>query len=94
VLVRDSSRWMLGTAIDTMVWSMKVIATAKIIAVRIKAFGPLLAVLSVTKAVALHAHGHDTEACGDKSLLGHAGGDGAFHWKLHCKAWTVQTLRR
>ncbi len=32
VLVSFSSYWMFGTAIDTMVWSMKVIATAKIIA--------------------------------------------------------------
>ena len=38
VLLSDSSRWMSGTAIDTMVWSMNIIATAKIIAVRIKAF--------------------------------------------------------
>ena len=29
---RLSSRWMLGTAMETIVWSMKVIATAKIIA--------------------------------------------------------------
>lgn len=34
VLVSPSSRWICGTAIDTMVWSMKVIETAKIIAVR------------------------------------------------------------
>ena len=36
VLVRPSSRWICGTAIDTIVWSMKVIATAKIIAARTK----------------------------------------------------------
>ena len=36
VLVSPSSRWMLGTAMDTIVWSMKVIATAKIIAARIR----------------------------------------------------------
>src|SRR5215475_7131633 len=35
---RPRSRWMVGAAIETMVWSMKVIATAKIIAVRIKPF--------------------------------------------------------
>ena len=29
---RLSSRWMLGTAMETIVWSMNVIATAKIIA--------------------------------------------------------------
>ena len=38
VLVRPSSLWISGTAIDTMVWSMKVIATAKIIAARIRFF--------------------------------------------------------
>ncbi len=36
VLDSPSSRWISGTAIDTIVWSMKVIATAKIIAARIK----------------------------------------------------------
>ena len=30
--VRPSSRWMFGTAMETIVWSMNVIATAKIIA--------------------------------------------------------------
>src|SRR5215472_10311875 len=33
---RPRSRWIVGAAIETMVWSMKVIATAKIIAVRIR----------------------------------------------------------
>ena len=35
VLVSPSSFWISGTAIETMVWSMNVIATAKIIAARI-----------------------------------------------------------
>ena len=34
VLVRPSSLWMWGAAMDTIVWSMKVIETAKIIAAR------------------------------------------------------------
>ena len=38
VLVRPSSFWISGTAIDTMVWSMNVIETAKIIAVRTRFF--------------------------------------------------------
>ena len=38
VLVRPSSFWISGTAMDTMVWSMKVIETAKIIAARIRFF--------------------------------------------------------
>jgi len=33
---RPRSCWIVGAAIETMVWSMKVIATAKIIAVRIR----------------------------------------------------------
>ena len=36
VLVRSSSFWMFGTAIETIVWSMNVIDTAKIIAARIR----------------------------------------------------------
>src|ERR1700744_3849870 len=36
VLDSPRSAWMVGEAIDTMVWSMKVIATAKIMAVRIR----------------------------------------------------------
>jgi hypothetical protein len=39
VLVRCSSRWIFGAAIDTIVWSMNVIATAKIIAARIRLRG-------------------------------------------------------
>ena len=35
---RPRSCWIVGAAIETMVWSMKVIATAKIIAVRIRLF--------------------------------------------------------
>src|SRR5215472_13641454 len=35
---RPRSCWMVGAAIETMVWSMKVIATAKIIAVRTRLF--------------------------------------------------------
>src|SRR5262245_37601920 len=35
---RPRSCWMVGAAIETMVWSMKVIATAKIIAVRTRPF--------------------------------------------------------
>src|SRR5580704_4876791 len=35
LLVRPRSAWILGAAIETIVWSMKVMATAKIIAVRI-----------------------------------------------------------
>src|SRR4249919_2744725 len=38
LLDRPRSCWIVGAAIDTMVWSMKVIATAKIIAVRIRLF--------------------------------------------------------
>ena len=34
LLDRPRACWIVGAAIDTMVWSMKVIATAKIIAVR------------------------------------------------------------
>ena len=33
---RPRSCWIVGAAIETMVWSMKVIATAKIIAARIR----------------------------------------------------------
>src|ERR1700761_8287256 len=36
LLDRPRSAWILGAAIETIVWSMKVIATAKIIAVRIR----------------------------------------------------------
>jgi hypothetical protein len=36
VLERPSSLWICGAAMDTMVWSMNVIATAKIIAARTK----------------------------------------------------------
>ena len=36
VALSPSSRWICGAAMDTMVWSMKVIATAKIIAARIR----------------------------------------------------------
>lgn len=36
LLDKPRSAWILGAAIETMVWSMKVIATAKIIAVRIR----------------------------------------------------------
>ena len=47
VLDSPSSFWISGTAIETMVWSMNVIATAKIIAARIRPLGrlpvPLLA---------------------------------------------------
>src|SRR5215470_3925892 len=35
---RPRSCWMVGAAIETIVWSMKVIATAKIIAVRTRPF--------------------------------------------------------
>src|SRR5579864_2884609 len=38
LLDRPRSAWILGAAIETIVWSMKVIATAKIIAVRIRLF--------------------------------------------------------
>jgi hypothetical protein len=34
VEVSDSSRWIVGAAIETIVWSIDIIATAKIIAVR------------------------------------------------------------
>ena len=40
VLLRPSSFWISGTAMDTMVWSMKVIETAKIIAARMRFFDP------------------------------------------------------
>jgi len=36
LLDRPRLSWILGAAIETIVWSMKVIATAKIIAARIK----------------------------------------------------------
>ena len=36
LLDRPRSCWIVGAAIETIVWSMKVIATAKIIAVRIR----------------------------------------------------------
>ncbi len=36
LLDRPRSCWIVGAAIETMVWSMKVIATAKIIAARIR----------------------------------------------------------
>ena len=43
---RPRSCWIVGAAIETMVWSMKVIATAKIIAVRTRLFDrPPLVVL-------------------------------------------------
>src|SRR5262245_55765105 len=41
VLVRPSSRWMFGAAIETIVWSMNIIATAKIIAASTRFLGPL-----------------------------------------------------
>ena len=48
VLDRPSSRWMLGTAMDTIVWSMKIIATAKIIAARTRPLDrPPVALLTV-----------------------------------------------
>src|SRR3984957_15781528 len=49
-MLRCSSDWILGTAMDTIVWSMNVIATAKIIAVRTRTFlSPLpLATVAVT----------------------------------------------
>ena len=40
VVVSPSSRWISGTAMETMVWSMNVIETAKIIAARIRFLGP------------------------------------------------------
>jgi len=36
LLDRPKSCWIVGAAIETMVWSMKVIATVKIIAARIR----------------------------------------------------------
>ncbi|MBC3839852.1 hypothetical protein GXW82_05280 [Streptacidiphilus sp. 4-A2] len=39
VLLSPSSRWICGTAMDTMVWSMKVMATAKIIAASTRFLG-------------------------------------------------------
>ena len=36
LLDRPRSCWIVGAAIETMVWSIKVIATAKIIAARIR----------------------------------------------------------
>src|SRR5580765_507236 len=41
VLLRPSSRWMFGAAIETIVWSMNVIDTAKIIAASTRRFDPL-----------------------------------------------------
>jgi hypothetical protein len=38
LLDRPRSSWILGAAIETMVWSMKVIATAKIMAVSTRLF--------------------------------------------------------
>ncbi len=40
VLLRSSSFWISGAAIDTIVWSMNVIATAKIIAAKIRFLEP------------------------------------------------------
>jgi hypothetical protein len=52
LLDRPRLLWILGAAIDTMVWSMKVIATAKIIAVRIRLLDrPPTAALPVTLMV-------------------------------------------
>ncbi len=49
MVVSPSSRWISGTAMETMVWSMKVIDTAKIIAARIRFLGaPPPALLSAT----------------------------------------------
>jgi len=49
VLVRRSSFWISGAAMDTIVWSMNVIDTAKIIAARIRPLDrtPVTAVLVV-----------------------------------------------
>ena len=47
VSVRPSSRWMFGAAIETIVWSMNVIATAKIIPARIRFLGRPVALIAV-----------------------------------------------
>ena len=50
---KPRSCWIVGAAIETIVWSMKVIATAKIIAVRIRLRDwppPVLLLMSVLPA--------------------------------------------
>ena len=49
LLVRPRSAWILGAAIATIVWSMNVIATAKIMAVRIRPL-PLAALRALQDA--------------------------------------------
>jgi hypothetical protein len=57
VLVSPSSRWMFGAAIETIVWSMNIIATAKIIAARTR-FLDRPRVACVTPASAAEAIPH------------------------------------
>ena len=56
---RSSSFWSSGTAIETIVWSMNVIATAKIIAARMRF---LLGALAATLAIAYPPVGRGTLA--------------------------------
>ena len=50
---RPRSCWIVGAAIDTIVWSMNVIATAKIIAVRIRFLDPAPRPVEVMALIAL-----------------------------------------
>ncbi len=50
MLDRPRSRWTVGAATETMVWSIKVIATARIIATRTR-FLDLLGACSATEVV-------------------------------------------
>src|SRR5580658_741189 len=70
---RPRACWIVGAAIETIVWSMKVIATAKIIAVRIRLRErpPALAVLLWLIEFLLH---QDEAACGRSSPTGRSWG--------------------
>src|SRR3954454_15070073 len=65
--LRLSSVWMFGTAIDTMVWSMNVIATANTIAVSARYFEPVVCSAGVPGAPADRACDMASPFCHDVS---------------------------
>jgi hypothetical protein len=66
---RPRSCWIVGAAIETMVWSMKVIATAKIIAVRIRLRDrpPMLLLIGFSPPQALAADSQYVRAPGPRA---------------------------
>src|SRR5690349_17416994 len=92
----DSWPWMLGTAIETIVWSMNVIATANTIAVSARYFDPE-AGAAVVSVVSVCAIGHppsqdDRDRTGSSSIrrsrrdLGHLVPMGA--WSGSARSWS------